>query len=127
MKALEDSYLFLLWNWTVCELHYLRNTESTCLRTHFRSSNDRTNNSKALHIKIDGRWTLTSSHAQSYLSSFRTMDVPPSSICEGAGQRSKALEDLISHICSYVGTGRIVSLIIYTIPTLHVVDASNSF
>eukprot|EP00984_Skeletonema_dohrnii_P019601 scaffold9402_cov90-Skeletonema_dohrnii-CCMP3373.AAC.3 len=46
--------------------------------THFRRSNDRTNISKALHIKIEG-----SSHAQSYLFSFAAMDVSPSSIHEG--------------------------------------------
>eukprot|EP00985_Skeletonema_marinoi_P021498 scaffold13217_cov106-Skeletonema_marinoi.AAC.1 len=92
-------------------------------------SNDRTNISRALHFKIEGRTgiaglsrhltlNLTSSHSQRW-------NVLPSSIYEVAGQRSKAPEDIISmltleldgsraavegtrghHIYAYAGIGR---------------------
>ena len=59
-----------------------------------------------------------------HMTSFAAMDVTPSSIYEVAGQRSKALED--SYLFLRL-SGRFVSLIIYAIPTLHDIDAPNSF
>eukprot|EP00984_Skeletonema_dohrnii_P021957 scaffold11072_cov99-Skeletonema_dohrnii-CCMP3373.AAC.11 len=65
-------------------------------RTHFRSSNDRTNIDRALHIKIEGlsrhlTLNVTCSHSQC------RWNASPSSIYGVAGQRSKALED--SYLC----------------------------